>query len=132
VFLGKGEVFCAAINGGYAWLAALAAVNTVASLFYYLRWLIPAFLRQPAHSQSGQLHTVGLWPAASGYFAAAMSLTLGIAGGTGPAGLHRSAAAIAASWPVSRSCPARGVEADTAPRLRRYAVRCLPGSTGLS
>src|SRR5262249_49502315 len=48
VFLGKLEVFTAAIDGGYAWLAALAVANTIASLFYYLRWLTPAFLSAPA------------------------------------------------------------------------------------
>jgi NADH-quinone oxidoreductase subunit N len=37
-------VFTAPIDGGYGWLAVLAVVNTVASLFYYLRWLAPAFL----------------------------------------------------------------------------------------
>ncbi|MFI6523320.1 NADH-quinone oxidoreductase subunit N [Streptomyces uncialis] len=41
VFLGKLQVFSAAFDGGYAWLAVLAAVNTVASLFYYLRWIAP-------------------------------------------------------------------------------------------
>lgn len=45
VFLGKLEVFSAAVDGGYAWLAALAAANTVASLFYYLRWIVPAVSR---------------------------------------------------------------------------------------
>lgn len=39
VFLGKLEVFTAAVDGGAGWLAVLAAVNTVASLFYYLRWV---------------------------------------------------------------------------------------------
>ncbi|MDQ3611724.1 MAG: NADH-quinone oxidoreductase subunit N [Actinomycetota bacterium] len=43
VFVGKVVVFGAAWDGGLAWLVVLAAVNTVASLFYYLRWLAPAF-----------------------------------------------------------------------------------------
>ena len=47
--LGKLEVFTAAINGHYAWLAVLAVVNTVASLFYYLRWLTPALVRAQEH-----------------------------------------------------------------------------------
>jgi NADH-quinone oxidoreductase subunit N len=42
VFVGKLAVFAAAWDGGLAWLAVLAAVNTVASLFYYLRWIAPA------------------------------------------------------------------------------------------
>lgn len=43
VFLGKLVVFAAALEGGFAWLVVLAAINTVASLFYYLRWIAPAF-----------------------------------------------------------------------------------------
>jgi len=43
VFLGKLEVFAAAIDGRFTWLAAVAVVNTVASLFYYLRWVAPVF-----------------------------------------------------------------------------------------
>jgi NADH-quinone oxidoreductase subunit N len=43
VFIGKLTTFAAAWDGGFAWLVAVAAVNTVASLFYYLRWLAPAF-----------------------------------------------------------------------------------------
>jgi hypothetical protein len=54
VFLGKLEVFTAAVDGGYGWLAGLAGLavaNTVASLFYYLRWLAPAFLRTPGDAR---------------------------------------------------------------------------------
>ncbi|MBQ1016829.1 NADH-quinone oxidoreductase subunit N [Micromonospora sp. D93] len=43
VFAGKLTVFTAAWDGGLAWLVVVAALNTVASLFYYLRWLVPAF-----------------------------------------------------------------------------------------
>jgi NADH-quinone oxidoreductase subunit N len=43
VFVGKLAVFAAAWDGGLAWLVVVAAVNTVASLFYYLRWIAPAF-----------------------------------------------------------------------------------------
>ena len=43
VFLGKLTVFTAVAQGGYGWLVVVAAVNTVASLFYYLRWLAPVF-----------------------------------------------------------------------------------------
>jgi NADH-quinone oxidoreductase subunit N len=45
VFVGKLTVFAAALDGGFGWLVVVAAVNTVASLFYYLRWLGPAFSR---------------------------------------------------------------------------------------
>ena len=51
VFLAKLQVFTTAIDGGYGWLTALAAANTVASLFYYLRWLAPAVSPAP-----GKIH----------------------------------------------------------------------------
>ncbi|MER5213894.1 NADH-quinone oxidoreductase subunit N [Streptomyces sp. NPDC002838] len=77
VFLGKLEAFSAAFDGGYAWLAVLAAVNTVASLFYYLRWIVPAVSRggspQPADSDRTARVVA--------YAATAVSLGLGIAGG---------------------------------------------------
>ena len=82
VFVGKLEIFTATIDGGYAWLAALAVANTVASLFYYLRWLAPAFLRGPAGTQPDPLHAAGVWAAASAYAAGTISLALGIAAGT--------------------------------------------------
>ncbi|RBY78651.1 NADH-quinone oxidoreductase subunit N [Blastococcus sp. TF02-09] len=43
VFLGKLSVFTATWEGGMAWLVVVAAANTVASLFYYLRWIAPAY-----------------------------------------------------------------------------------------
>ena len=79
VFLGKLEVFTAAIDGGYSWLAALAVANTIASLFYYLRWLTPAFLSPPASSQA--LRPAGRWAAVTAYVAGSASLALGLAGG---------------------------------------------------
>ncbi|NEC68762.1 NADH-quinone oxidoreductase subunit N [Streptomyces sp. SID9727] len=79
VFLGKLEVFSAAIDGGYAWLAVVAAVNTVASLFYYLRWIAPAFLaRAPADTSPTTSRTA----AATAYGAATGSVLLGLLGGT--------------------------------------------------
>ncbi|MFG2311505.1 NADH-quinone oxidoreductase subunit N [Streptomyces sp. NPDC048566] len=80
IFLGKLEIFSAAVDGGYTWLAALAVANTVASLFYYLRWLAPVFTTTapaPAHAQS----VLGRWAAAGAYTAAGVSLALGVAGG---------------------------------------------------
>ncbi|MGE5292601.1 MAG: NADH-quinone oxidoreductase subunit N [Micromonosporaceae bacterium] len=81
VFLGKLEIFTAAIDGGYSWLAALAVANTVASLFYYLRWLIPAFLLSPARPSSPALRPAGHAAAITAYAAGTASLALGIAGG---------------------------------------------------
>jgi NADH-quinone oxidoreductase subunit N len=42
VFVGKVLMFAAAADAGLLWLVVLAAVNTVASVFYYLRWIAPA------------------------------------------------------------------------------------------
>ena len=78
VFLGKLEVFAAAIDGGYAWLAVLAVANTVASLFYYLRWIAPTFLARPSLPV---LAPAGRWSALGAYTAGVASLALGIAGG---------------------------------------------------
>jgi NADH-quinone oxidoreductase subunit N len=89
VFLGKLTVFTAAVDGGFAWLAVLAIVNTVASVFYYLRWIAPAF-RHPAGEDEvagGALVSVavltraGTWSAATAYACAAGAVVLGIVGG---------------------------------------------------
>ncbi|CAA9471137.1 MAG: NADH-ubiquinone oxidoreductase chain N [uncultured Solirubrobacteraceae bacterium] len=52
-FVGKLEVFLAAIDAGQAWLAVVAVLNTVVSLFYYLRVIAPAVL-SPAAEDTGQ------------------------------------------------------------------------------
>lgn len=77
VFVGKLEAFSAAFDGGYAWLAVLAALNTVASLFYYLRWIVPAVSRGGGHALAGGEQ--GARGAA--YVATAVSLGLGLAAG---------------------------------------------------
>jgi NADH-quinone oxidoreductase subunit N len=80
VFVGKLAVFAAAIDGGLAWLVVLAVLNTVASVFYYLRWVAPTFRRtddpRPAVLQPG-----GTWPAASAYTCAGCAVLLGVLGG---------------------------------------------------
>jgi len=80
VFVGKLTVFGAALDGGLGWLVAVAAVNTVASLFYYLRWLAPAFSRSGT-GQAAPLR-VGRTALLSAVVAAGASLLLGIASGT--------------------------------------------------
>ncbi|MFJ9542117.1 NADH-quinone oxidoreductase subunit N [Streptomyces sp. NPDC101225] len=77
VFLGKLEVFSAAVDGGYAWLAVVAAVNTAASLFYYLRWIGPAFL---ARGTGGDVRT-SRTASVIAYGAATGSVVLGLLGG---------------------------------------------------
>ena len=46
-FVGKLEVFTAAIDADLAWLAVVAVINTVISLYYYLRVIAPAVLQPP-------------------------------------------------------------------------------------
>ena len=47
-FVGKLELFTAAIDADQAWLAVVAVVNSVISLYYYLRVVAPAVLDAPA------------------------------------------------------------------------------------
>jgi proton-translocating NADH-quinone oxidoreductase chain N len=55
-FVGKLELFTAAIDADQEWLAVVAVVNTVISLYYYLRVIAPAMLDAPSavtrHSMS--------------------------------------------------------------------------------
>lgn len=64
-------MFGAAVDGGHVWLAAVAAVNTVASVFYYLRWIVPLFRRparraRPARGASAVAVTAALASVALG------------------------------------------------------------------
>ena len=42
-FVAKLLLFLVAIEVGYGWLAVVAAINTVVSIFYYVRVLAPAY-----------------------------------------------------------------------------------------
>ena len=79
VFVGNVTVFTAALDGGFGWLVAVAAVNTVGSLFYYLRWVGPAFAREG----SGQAAAPQVRPiaSASAVTAAPASVLLGLGSG---------------------------------------------------
>ncbi|MGW2285672.1 NADH-quinone oxidoreductase subunit N [Streptomyces phaeochromogenes] len=77
VFLGKLQAFSAVFDGGYAWLAVLAAVNTVASLFYYLRWIVPAVSRGASPGLAEEDRTARV----VAYAATVVSVGLGLAGG---------------------------------------------------
>ncbi|MGW3606284.1 NADH-quinone oxidoreductase subunit N [Micromonospora sp. NPDC005161] len=87
VFVGKLTTASAAWDGGYAWLAVVVFVNTVISLFYYLRWIVPAY-RDPALASSGgdhrapwPDHPTRRWSARLAVTAAALSLVVGLAAG---------------------------------------------------
>ncbi|MDQ0382002.1 NADH-quinone oxidoreductase subunit N [Amycolatopsis thermophila] len=73
VFVGKLTVFTAAFDGGFAWLVVVAAVNTVASLFYYVRWIAPAARATDVPAAA----VVDRWSAGTAYAAATTSVALG-------------------------------------------------------
>ncbi len=85
VFIGKLTIFTAVVDGGLGWLAVLAVINTVASVFYYLRWIAPAFRRSEPHTgpqpAPQALQRAGTWSAISSYVCAAASLILGAGAG---------------------------------------------------
>ncbi|MCD2195550.1 NADH-quinone oxidoreductase subunit N [Actinomycetospora endophytica] len=64
VFAGKLAGFTAAVDGGMTWLAAVAVLNSVASLVYYLRWIVPVFspgdpvLRDPLRARAAVVAVV--------------------------------------------------------------------------
>lgn len=81
-FVAKLELFTATIDAGYAWLAFAAVVNTVVSLFYYLRVMGPAYL-QPSQ---GRVAVLGRWAAVGVAFATVgvVAVGIGAAGVLGP------------------------------------------------
>jgi NADH-quinone oxidoreductase subunit N len=87
-------VFSAAWDGALVWLVVLAAVNTVASLFYYLRWIAPGALGAStvggtpslpdvsgSRTAAGTAQRTALRPAVILHSAAIVSLLLGIGSG---------------------------------------------------
>ena len=80
VFVGKLTVLAAAWDGGYAWLAVVVAVNTVASLFYYLRWIAPAF-RAPDRGAVVPVERRLPWAAGVAVATGAASVAVGLGAG---------------------------------------------------
>lgn len=90
VFVGKLTVFMAGVDAGLTWLVVLAIGNTVASVFYYLRWIAPMFTTPSGHAEpvpeaagaATASTTVLDRPAAAvAYTAALLSVLLGIGAG---------------------------------------------------
>ncbi|MBD2761878.1 NADH-quinone oxidoreductase subunit N [Kocuria sp. cx-116] len=82
VFIGKLTTATAAWDGGYGWLAAVVMLNSVLSLFYYLRWLGPVFTRRDEHAAGfPERGGAAAWPAASAGVGAVASLALGVFAG---------------------------------------------------
>ncbi len=49
-FVGKFQIFYAALDAGWVWLTVLAAMNSVVSLFYYLRVIVCMYMKEPLKS----------------------------------------------------------------------------------
>lgn len=74
-FVAKLQLFLAAIDAGYTWLAVLAVANTVTSLFYYLRVLGPSYFEA---SPAVPLPALGRWAAIATLVSAAALVVVGI------------------------------------------------------
>jgi NADH-quinone oxidoreductase subunit N len=88
VFVGKLTTAAAAWDGGYSWLAVVVFVNTVLSLFYYLRWIVPTYRHADADADAdadagaaAQILGRRRWSARTAVIAAALSLAAGLAAG---------------------------------------------------
>ena len=77
VFVGKVSVFAATWDAGMAWLVAVAAVNTVASLYYYLRWLAPSFSASEAEPELPKGPTLVPWAGATAVVSGIAALAVG-------------------------------------------------------
>ncbi|MFC4902513.1 NADH-quinone oxidoreductase subunit N [Kocuria oceani] len=82
VFVGKLTTATAAWDGGHGWLALVVVLNSMLSLFYYLRWFAPVFAR-PAQDAMEFPERGGpaAWPAATAGLAAVASLGIGVLAG---------------------------------------------------
>ncbi len=81
VFVGKLTTMGATWDAGLAWLAVALAVNTVVSLFYYLRWIRAALrpaaqVGEPAPAGHGALDA-----RTAAFVAAAATIVMGLAAG---------------------------------------------------
>ncbi len=82
VFVGKLTVATAAWDGGAAWLAVAVLLNTLLSLFYYLRWVVPVYRGgEPVERTARGAFSPRPWAAGAAVTAALASVVLGLASG---------------------------------------------------
>jgi NADH-quinone oxidoreductase subunit N len=75
-FIGKFYIFAAAVKGGFIDLAIIGVINSVLSVYYYLRVTVMIYMREPAaDAPSLQFSTAATLATA---IAAAATLILGI------------------------------------------------------
>lgn len=77
-FAAKVALFTATVEGGYGWLAAVAVVNTVVSLFYYLRVLSPVYLGE---APASVVPVLGRWAGLAAAVATGAVVATGIGAG---------------------------------------------------
>lgn len=70
-FMGKLYIFSAAIDSGYLWLVVIGALNSVVSIYYYLRVIVVMYFKDPSREtvpfpSPSPAITVGLGLAAAG------------------------------------------------------------------
>lgn len=83
VFVGKLTTATAAWDGGQSWLAVIVFINTLISLFYYLRWIIPSFQGENTKEHEGRTgFAPAPWSTRIAVLASGLSLLIGIAAGT--------------------------------------------------
>lgn len=54
-FVGKFFLFGAALEQGWVWLLVVAALNTVVSLYYYMRVVVHMYLREPKDGEAADI-----------------------------------------------------------------------------
>jgi NADH-quinone oxidoreductase subunit N len=81
IFVGKLGGAAAAWDGGTAWLAVVLLVNTVASLFYYLRWIAPAVSPGAVSTTGRRPFVAQRWASVTVVTAAVISVLIGLGAG---------------------------------------------------
>ncbi len=84
VFVGKLTTFTAGWDGGLEWLVLVAVLNSVASLFYYLRWIARAVQRGRVDGSSPparQPEPANAWATTTAVVGGILVLAIGIAAG---------------------------------------------------
>jgi NADH-quinone oxidoreductase subunit N len=81
VFIGKLTTLGATWDAGLAWLAVAVAVNTVVSLFYYLRWIRAGLRPVPRPGESVATAAGGRGARTAALVAAAATIVMGLAAG---------------------------------------------------
>jgi NADH-quinone oxidoreductase subunit N len=82
IFVGKLTTATAAWDADYPWLAVVVFINTVLSLFYYLRWIIPVYQAGESTARTTREgFAPELWSERTGILAAGLSVALGVAAG---------------------------------------------------